>query len=311
MTTHADMLYHLGGVPVLSGIPFGPSSEAFFWNPTGGDDTFDGTTPDAAKKTLTAAFNLTTSGNNDTIFAIGGSTADTLAAALTWDHDYTHLVGMTNGLPGIGNRCRAIGGTTTDLTEIITVSATGCLFKNITFNNETDANVDSGSVVVSGNRNAFYNCQISGMLHATPAARAGSYSLTVSGVENHFNACYIGVDTITRGAANAELVMSGSKNSFWDCTFASQSETAGKFAIKVSGAGTNTWKNCLFHNTSVNWAQALTNAFNVSASSTHFVVLSGQCQFIGYTGVADVVTHIYGAGAAPNVGMYLSTNPTT
>jgi len=312
MTTVDDMLYHLGGVPVMGpGIPFSGRSRAFFVDPAYGDDTFNGDTPDQAKSTLAAAFDLTTSGYNDTIFFLGSTTADTLAAALTWDHNFTHLIGVTNGLPGLGSRCRAIGGSTTDLTVVITVSAQGCLFRNVKIANESNADEDGGALVVSGNRNAFYNCEIAGMLHATPATRAGSYSLAVSGAENYFNNCYIGADTITRAAANAELVMSGSKNRFDSCTFASQSDTAGHFAVKVSGAGTNYWKDCLFHNMSVNWATSLTDAFNITASSTHYIILQWPYQFVGYTGVADVVTHAYVNGPTPSVTSGLSTVETT
>jgi hypothetical protein len=149
------------------------------------------------------------------------------------------------------------------------------------------------------------------MGHATPAARAGSYSLSVTGAENHFRDCWIGLDTITRAAANSELLMSGSKNSFLHCTFASKSETAGKFAVTVSGAGYNEWEDCIFYNQSVNWAQALTNAFQVTASATHFIALRGQNQLIGYSGFGDVVTHMYTAAPVPAAGAGVSTQPTT
>jgi len=300
------------GMPVMPfGLPVGGSSRVFWVDPANGDSGNSGEAPDDALSSIADAYALTTSGNNDIVFMIGGATADTLTETLTWANDYTHLIGLSSPLPGVGQRCRIVAGADNDVTEVITWSSDGSICANVQISNFSDADVDSGALTVSGHRNAFINCMIAGMGHATPAARAASYSLTVSGVENHFRNCYIGLDTITRGAANAEIVMSGSKNSFWDCTVASQSETAGKFAVKVSGAGTNTWKDCLFHNMSVNWAQDLTNAFNVTASATHYIILSGECQFVGYTGVADTVTHIYGAGAAPNAGMFLSTNPTT
>ena len=300
------------GAPLLPGLlPFGPNSQCFFVDPANGNNVNDGLTPETAVASVATAYGKTTSGNNDIVFMIGGATGDTLSETLVWANDYTHLIGLSSPLPGVGQRCRVLGGATTDITEVVTWSSDGSICANIQFYNGADANADADAVTVSGHRNMFYNCMFAGMGHATPAARAGSASLTVSGVENHFRNCYIGLDTITRGAANAELVMSGSKNSFWDCTFASQSETAGKFAVKVTGAGTNTWKDCLFHNVSVNWAQDLTNAFNVTASATHYIILSGNCQFVGYTGIADTVTHIYGAGAAPNAGMFLSANPTT
>lgn len=295
----------------LAGIPRGPLSQVYLVDPVNGDDDNDGLRWTKPLATVSAAYAKCTADQHDAVVMISGDTADTPSASITWSKDYTHLVGLSSNLPGVGQRCRIVGTAANDLTPIITFSGNGCVVRNIQFFNGKDADSDSGAVIVSGHRNEFVNCMFAGMGHATPAARAGSYSLTVSGVENHFERCYIGLDTITRGAANAELILSGSKNSFWDCNFSSQSETAGKFAVTVSGAGTNEWKDCLFHNMSVNWAQALDNAFNVTASATHYIILRGNCQFVGYTGIADTVTHVYGAGPVPNAGMFLSTNPTT
>ncbi|OHC44816.1 MAG: hypothetical protein A2211_10635 [Rhodanobacter sp. RIFOXYA1_FULL_67_6] len=95
----------------------------------------------------------------------------------------------------------------------------------------------------------------------------------------------------------------------------SYSETAGKFLVKVDAATDLRdvqFEDCLFFNYSVNWATGITDAFNVTGGSTHFIILRGNCQFVGVgMGVANTVTHVYGAGAAPNAGMFISTQPTT
>lgn len=299
----------------LADGPFGlfPGGNKYYVNPASGNDNDDGTTPATALASVTAAYNKTTSGNNDVVFFIGGATADTLTTALTWANSYTHLIGLSVPLPGEGQRCRVIGGATTDLTSVITVSGSGCFFSNLKIANETDADADSGALIVTGSRNVFYNCMIAGMLHATPGARAGSYSLTLSGSENFFERCTIGADTITRAAANADLLVTGgARNRFWDCEITSQSDTPGHFAVAISNMDRFIeFKDCLFSNFSINWATDLTDAFNITVVSTHYVRLRGNCQFIGYTGIADTVTHIYGAGPAPNAGMFLSTQPTT
>jgi len=312
MTTVADMLYHLGGVPVMGNlIPFGPNSKAFFVDPVNGSASNDGLSPQTAFASVATAYAETVDGANDVIFFIGGPTADTLTTALTWSNSYTHLIGLSVPLPGEGQRCRVIGGAATDITPVITVSGSGCLFANLKIANETDANAGTGALVVSGDRNAFINCMIAGMLHATPGAHASGYSLTLSGSENFFERCTIGADTITRASTNAEILHTGGeRNRFWDCEIISQSDTAGHFAVKVSALDRKLeFKDCLFYNFSVNWAQAITDAFNITENTTHYIVLRGACQFVGYTGIADTVTHIYGAGAAPNNGMFLSTNP--
>lgn len=313
MTMFLDMLYHLGGIPVGLGIPYGPDSRYFWVDPDSGNNDNNGTKPSQAKASLAAAYALTRADKHDAVFFIGGDDADVPTATLAWANDFTHLVGLSGNIPGSGQRCRVEAQAGNDVTQVVTFSGKGCAIRNMQFTNLSDANVDSGSTIVSGGRNTFWNCFFAGMGHATPGARAGSYSLTLSGEENHFERCTIGLDTIVRAAANAELVVSGgARNRFWDCDFTSQSSTAGKFAVQISNM--DRWiefKDCLFHNFSTNWAQALTNAFNITEASTHYVILRGACQFVGYTGIADTVTHIYGAGAAPNAGMFLSTQPTT
>lgn len=313
MTMFLDQLFHLGGVPVGIGIPFGPDSRYFFVDPDNGNNDSNGTKPSQAKASLAAAYALTRADKHDAVFFIGGDDADVPTTALAWANDFTHLIGLSGNIPGSGQRCRVEAQAGNDVTQVVTFSSKGCVIRNMQLTNLSDANVDSGSTVVSGDRNYFLNCFFAGMGHATPGARAGSYSLTLSGSENHFERCTIGLDTIVRAAANAELVVSGgARNRFWDCDFTSQSSTAGKFAVQISNM--DRWiefKDCLFHNFSTNWAQDLTNAFNVTASATHYIIMRGLCQFVGYTGIADTVTRIYGAGAAPNAGMFLSTQPTT
>ena len=315
MTTVADGLFQYGGIPVGAGVmvPFGPSSKAFFVDPANGAAGNDGLTPQTAVASVATAYAKTTSGNNDVVYMIGGATGDTLAATLAWSNDYTHLIGLSSPLPGVGQRCRIVGGATTDLTEVVTFSGDGCVVANVQIANFADADVDSGAMTVSGDRNVFHNCFIAGMGHATPGARAGSYSLKVTGSENLFERCSIGLDTIIRAAANSELHVSGTRNRFWDSEILSYSDTAGKFAVTIA-EGVDRWvefKDVLFHNFSANWAQALTDAITVTAVSTYYIILRGNCQFVGFTGISDVVTHIYGSGPAVNAGMYLSTQPTT
>jgi hypothetical protein len=67
-----------------------------------------------------------------------------LATADVEDKDYTHLIGVGCELPGMGQRCRITGGATTDITEVITLSANGCMFKNVQIANWADADADAG-----------------------------------------------------------------------------------------------------------------------------------------------------------------------
>lgn len=297
---------------VINGVGRG---KTFYVNAVSGlgSDTNSGLTPSAALATLAAAYEKTRDGYNDVVVLIGGATANALTASITWSNSYTHLIGLSAPID-IGQRCRVTGSATADLTTLITLSGSGCMFHNVQFYNGADANADSGAVVVSGSRNHFENCFIVGMQHATPGARAGSYSLSVTGSENTFENCAVGTDTVIRAAANGELVLTGSKNTFRDCKFMSYAETAGKGLVKFvnSVAGINFFEDCLFYNLWANWADNLDNAFLVSGTNaTHFIVLRGNCQLVGVDGWGDTKDHIYVSGPVPNAGYGVSTNPTT
>ncbi len=297
----------------LQGIPRGPNSNVYIVDPVNGSDSNAGTDFEHPLASVTAAYNKCVADQHDVVLFLSGDTANLLTTAITWSKDYTHLVGMSSDLHGVGQRCRITGGTATDLTVLVTFSGNGCIVRNIQFYNGTDADADSGAVTVSGSRNHFKNCFFAGMAHATPAARAASYSLTLSGSENLFEDCAIGLDTIVRGAgAPAELVVSGgARNTFRHCRFLSYSETD-KPLVKVTDM--DRWlefEDCVFQNFSVNWATSMTNAFNVSAASTHYIILRGLNYLIGVTGWADTVTHLYSAAPQSNAGFGVTVNPTT
>ena len=298
----------------LADIPFGPESEVYLVDPVNGNDNNPGTSFEQPLKTIAAAYAKCTADQHDTVAMLSGDTADNPAAAINWSKDYTHLIGLSSDLPGVGQRCRIVGTAALDLTHVITFAGTGCKVRNIQFYNGADADVDSGAVIVSGSRNEFKNCFFAGMAHATPAARAGSYSLKVTGAENLFLDCSIGLDTIVRAAANAELWISTGavRNVFRHCRLLSYSETAGKFLVLIDGM--DRWiefEDCVFENFSVNWATTLTNAMSITVATTHQVLLRGLNLLVGFTGWADTVTHIYSAAPAPNAGFGVATQPTT
>lgn len=321
MTTFGDMVYGAGGVPLLGGlIPFGKNSKVFFVDPVAGADTNDGTSLETALKNVAAAYAKTTSGNNDVIFFVAGATSSAPTATITWANNYTHLIAIGNGLPGMGARARIVNSSANDLATLMEVSGSGCLFAGIQWFDGKDSAADGACLLVSGNNNHFVNCQIAGMGDATalgPATRAGSYSLKVTGEQNSFESCTIGLDTIIRSAANSELIVAGARNRFNKCDIRANSVTAGKFLVTIDNSGDDLrdtiFDDCLFFNYSENWAAGINNAFDMpAAGNTHYVILRGNCALVGVSvGWADVVTHIYGAGPAPNAGFGIALNPTT
>lgn len=303
----------------LVGIPRGPLSNVFIVDPINGSDSNPGTTFEAPLLTIAAAYALCTTNQNDCVLLVGGPTANALAASLDWAKGYTHLIGLSADLPGVGQRARVTGSAALDLTYLIDFQGAGCIVKNVQFFNGADADADAGAVIVSGGRNYFENCFFAGMGHATPAARAGSYSLKLTGDECTFVRCSIGLGTIVRSAANAELWMTGECNreKFIDCEFVSWSNTAGKFLVKLDSSAvpyTTQFENCLFNNFCSNngaTGTALSNAISDAATPYHQIILRGSNPLVGVTGYADTVTYIFSAEPVPNAGYGVSVNPTT
>ena len=301
---------------MLSGIPRGPYSNVYVVDTVNGSDSNNGTSVQWPLASVEAAYALCTDAQHDVVLMIAGATANNLTATIAWSKNYTHLVGWSPDMPGMGQRCRIVGTTAVDPVALITFSGQGCIVKNIKFSNEKDADVDSGAVVVSGNRCYFKNCTFEGMQNTTVAARAGSYSLKVTGSENYFEDCNIGYDSITRGAGEPpELLLATgcSKAVFNHCRILTRSETitASPVSITATNLGYVEFDNCIFVNTSTNWAVSLTDCFSITATGTHYVALRGNNQLVGITGWADTATRIYQNQAAPDGTGGTNVAPTT
>jgi hypothetical protein len=303
----------------LQGIPRGPLSQVYFVDTVNGSASNPGTTFEAPLASVQAAYALCTADQHDCVVLLANDTANNVTAALDWTKDYTHLVGLGADLAGVGQRSRIVGTSTVDAAYLIDFQGHGCIVKNIQFFQGNDAASDSGAVIVSGGRNYFENCFFAGMGHATAAARAGSYSLKLTGDECTFKRCTVGLATIVRAAANTELWMTGecNRNKFIDCEFVSWSVTAGKFLVKLDASAvpyTLQFENCLFNNLNSNngaSGTALTNAISDAATPFHQIILRGSNPLVGCSGWADTVTYIFGDGPVPNAGFGIAVNPTS
>lgn len=290
----------------------------YYCDPTNGT-AGAGDSPENATNSLLEAYNLCRDGVNDGVIFIGGATSYQPTAAFTWSKSFTHLVGATNALPGMGQRARVVNAAANDLSVLFTLSGSGCLIANMQFFDGKDSAADGACVLVSGSRNHFVNCFVAGMGDATasgPATRAGSYGLKVSGAENCFSDCTIGLDTVERTAANSELIVAGARNRFVHCDFRANSTTAGKFLVQIDNSGGDLrdtiFDGCLFINYTTNWAAGINNAFDMpAAGNTHWVVLK-DCALVGNSvGWADTVTRLYTADPAPNAGAGIAVAVTT
>lgn len=213
----------------LPGAPIGPGQgNYYFVAPVSGNDGNDGLSPQSAFQTLAHALSFTTSGQNDVVYLLAegntaSATTDYQSSNLDWNKDLVHLIGV-NGGPLLGQRSRiAPLSTATSFANLFTVSGNGCLIANIEFyqgKGSTNPSAASTCVTVSGQRNVFVNCQISG-IGDTALDDAGSNSLTISGSENIFKHCYIGLDTVIRATSVTEVILSGAtaRNVFENCHF--------------------------------------------------------------------------------------------
>lgn len=199
----------------------------WYVRPGTGLDGNSGKSPAQAFKTLTQALSVCKAGQNDTVYLLAESntasaTTDYQSATLNWNKDLVHLIGINSG-PLLGQRSRISNlSTAAALSPMFQVSANGCRIENIEFFQGTPASgTTSIAVLVSGQRNVFVNCQISGMGDLTAVADvSGSRSLKVSGSENLFKHCYIGLDTVIRATMTTEVEISaGARNTFEECHF--------------------------------------------------------------------------------------------
>ena len=262
------MLYHLGGLPVMTGIPFSVNSKYYFVDPANGSDGNDGLTPESALAGIEAAEAKTVANQHDCVFYIAGSSGNNLAAALTWDKNYTHLIGICAPTM-VAQRSRIFQTSTlTGASPLLNITATGCIFKNFyIFQGVADA-TSLVNVQVTGGRNYFENVHFAGGGHATQAVNGGTSLKLNAAEENTFVNCTFGVDTITAATGMSAVQMDGEahRNIFRDCHFTLYAGNAGVMFVEVidnTGYDRYTiFKDCLFTNTS---ATAMDTCFEIPA----------------------------------------------
>jgi hypothetical protein len=221
----------------LQGIPVGPKSNIFLVDPVNGSDSNSGANFKQPLLTLTAAKAKCTTGQHDTVLTLAGYDALSLTAALDWNLNLTHLVGIGAPTP-YGKRTRIISGAD-NLSPLLTVSGYGCIFKNLRIVHEQTADTDSlVCVKVTGARNFFENVEFAGNGTASSAIDGGA-SLEIAGAgagENYFKDCVIGLDTVVSATGLFAMVVSGSgaaRCRFDRCIFAGYAGHANAGLVEV------------------------------------------------------------------------------
>lgn len=289
MTKVSDMLYHLGGLPVLTGVPFCKDSKYYFVDARNGSDGNHGLTPDKPLATIITAEDRCVANRHDTVFIIGTGTAINMTAAITWAKSYTHMIGIC-APTHVAQRARiANEAAVTDLSPLFNVTASGCMFKNFYCFQGVD---DAASLInwqVGGGRHYFENVHFAGNGHATCAVDgSAALRLTGSDGENMFRNCTIGVDTNMSQATGVRcLALSGGtpRNIFESCQFITYASSSGVMFVE--------WENlsavdryilfdrCRFINTG---SSTMAQAFSIPASvPTHRRAFLHDCAGYGFT----------------------------
>ncbi len=207
----------------LCGIPRGPQSKIYVVDPVHGDDDNPGDRWKQPFATLAAAEDACVTGHHDVVLVVGSLTAVEQDEALAWDKSLTHLIGL--GAPGrFGKRTRIISAAD-DLSPWITISGSGCMFKNLRLVHEQADDADSlVCVKVTGQRNVFENVEFCGNVAAAQAIDGGaSLEIGAGGSENLWKNCTFGMDTTQGGTGLMAVVVDAgagaARNRFEDCTF--------------------------------------------------------------------------------------------
>jgi len=274
----------------LCGIPRGPNSKYYLVDPVHGDDDNPGDRWTKPLKTVSAAEDLCVTGHHDTVLVAGSMTAVTETAAITWDKNLTHLVGL--GAPTrYGKRTRIISGAD-GLSPWITISGAGCHFKNLRLVHEQASDATSLVCVrLSGERNYFDNVEFCGNVDTAQAIDAGaSLQIAAGGSENLFKCCTFGMDTVVSATGLMAIVVNASagaaRNIFEDCILHGYagSTAAGLVEFMNATALDRAWifKNCAFINLGTStMASAFVFTGGTDPSSKRVLLL--DCWKIGAT----------------------------
>lgn len=236
---------------------------------------------------ITTALGLMTSGRNDTLLLTPDN--HTQAASVTWNKNMTHFVGMFP--PAMMNQRSRIGHSVT-VDPLLTVSGYGNLLANLYFMYGLANATDLTALVLSGERNSFFNCHVL-PANATPLDEAGFDLVEVNCNESYFNNCFFGGDTVAWTNGDMLRLYGATDRScravFDDCLFVMKADNAQVNFIETvagMGAGIAFFRNCQF----VNIGTSLTYAIDGAGLGNGQLYFDNRCSFAGVT---DIVASGY------------------
>ncbi|MDD4986296.1 MAG: hypothetical protein PHQ43_11015 [Dehalococcoidales bacterium] len=258
--------------------------------PYSGSDDNPGDSPTMAFKTLAKALSEATADKNDIVLLYAesntsASTTDYQSAALDWNKDLVHLIGV--GAPtAVSQRARIANTAGANISPVVKFSADGCIVANVQIVNGDNNAAALLAAEVTGQRNYFKGVHFAGIVGGTTQSAAGAADLKINGgAENVFDSCTIGVDTIARDADATGILFdtNATRNMFRDCVIQAYLSAAGyAHAIIADGTGIDRWqifKNCLFMAKSTNKAITQSVVFTIPVISQGAIVLMDSYAF--------------------------------
>lgn len=266
--------------------------------------------PDREHTSLVTAESKMTTGRNDTLLVTPDS--HTLTAAVTWDLNNSHMVGMYS--PAMMNQ-RARFGQSGNFTPMVTVSGYGNSFHNIytMWGANNAANLTGWEC--TGPRNSFYNCHFAGPMNAAQGidgATCFHLDGSTSGGECYFENCVFGTETVERTDGCSSLLVGGVLRAiFKNCYFLAGSDSGLDSYLIEAEADAYGWcyfDNCKFINISTaGFDNTMAVGLACSATTTAFRFLfSAGTTFHGVTDViaaADQANVEFGTAAHPHVAV--------
>lgn len=279
----------------------GGQPKTFWENKVPGDKIFNNPSSGAGTA-ITAALAAATSGRNDVIHLSPDS--HSIGAALTWNKNMTHLVGM---YPESRMNQRSRIGQSAALANMMTVSGYGNLFANLYFMYGTSSATNLNLLSVTGDRNSFHNCHFGGPMHVTPADQATFNLINLACGEVFFKNCVFGIETVLWTNGDMMRYYGASDRSlraiFENCIFLMRADNNQvNFITTVAGMGNGfaIYKNCQF----INWGTGLTLAIDGAGVGTAFKQFFDiNCSIVGAT---DVIAAANEATVYAGHGNFLS-----
>jgi hypothetical protein len=285
-----------------------PFTGNYFWvDGTNGSDGNTGGAQDPFK-TLTQALSACLSGNNDVVFFTGTFSP---TATFVWNKNNTHLIGLDiNGpYPTPTISVASTAATAGAFSPLVSVTATGCIFQNLSVVSGIAQAATQVAWAEAGGLNSYFNVNINQVGNATAAAQAGNRALTIASVNNYFESCVIGGDSVIRATGtniSMELLGGAGSSIFKGCTFPIYTSVAANTFVATTAttlSGYFIFDSCYFINDANNTsAVTLTDAFIAATASKAVIVLTANSTIVGATASAAAGAVFVTAAASAATG---------